>query len=129
MVDLNGFIDKNGIDEIMNSVDLGVGALGVHRKGLQSTTTIKAREYFARGLPFFYGHNDPDFSTSPTAKNFCLEYKANDTPIDMEHLIQWYSNLEDQQELPEKMHHFAVDYLDYTIKMQRLFEFLKTFDK
>jgi hypothetical protein len=129
MVELNGFIDKKGIDEIMNSVDLGVGALGVHRKGLQSTTTIKAREYFARGLPFFYGHNDPDFSTSPTAKNFCLEYEANDTPIDMEHLIQWYSNLEDQQRIPDKMHQFAVDYLDYNIKMQRLFEFLKTFDK
>lgn len=53
MVELNGYIDKTEIDDIMNSVDLGVGALGVHRKGLSSTTTIKAREYFARGLPFF----------------------------------------------------------------------------
>lgn len=129
MVELNDFIDKERIDEIMNSVDLGVGALGVHRKGLKSTTTIKAREYFARGLPFFFGHNDPDFSSSSAAMNFCLEYEANDEPIDIEQLIQWYSNLEDQQNLPEKMHQFAVENLDYTIKMKRLLEFLKTFDK
>ncbi len=127
MVELNGFIDKTEIDDIMNSVDLGVGALGVHRKGLSSTTTIKAREYFARGLPFFYGHNDPDFSASPIARNFCLEFEANDDPIDMEQLIQWYSSIETQQSIPESMHQFALDNLDYTIKMKRLFEFLKIY--
>lgn len=129
MVDLNGFIDKTAIDDIMNSVDIGVGALGVHRKGLSSTTTIKAREYFARGLPFFYGHNDPDFSGSPMAKNFCLEFEANDDPIDMEHVIRWYSNLKTQQSFPDKMHQFALDHLDYTIKMKRLIEVLKTYKK
>lgn len=129
MVECSDFIDKKAIDEVMNSVDLGVGALGVHRKGLKSTTTIKAREYFARGLPFFYGHQDPDLSGNAKLLKFCLEYPANDTPIDMNELIEWYTSIKDLIDLPASMHQYAVDHLDYQIKMKRLMEYLKTHKK
>lgn len=129
MVELNGFLDKKGIDDMMNSVDLGVGALGVHRKGLNSTTTIKAREYFARGLPFFFGHNDPDFSGSPLVSKFCKEYPADDTPINIDELINWFLSIKETSNLSEQMHQYAVEHLDYKIKMKRLIVYLQTHKK
>lgn len=126
MVETGDFISKNEVDELMNEIDLGVGAMGVHRKGLISTTTIKAREYFARGLPFFYGHQDPDLTGHPEVVNFCKEFPASEDPINFTDIINWYQDIIKNPDLSFAMHQYAKDNLDYTVKMKRLSDYLKT---
>ncbi len=128
LVETAGFINKNDVDTLMNQIDLGVGALGVHRKGLMSTTTIKAREYFARGLPFFYGHQDPDLTGHPEVINFCKELPANDSSVNFIEIIEWFEKISGITELPELMHQYAIDNLDYNVKMKRLSDYLKTYN-
>ena len=126
MVETLEYINQTDVNAILDTIDIGVGALGVHRKGLLSTTTIKSREYFARGLPFFYGHQDPDLSGHAELLNMCKEFPANDLPIDVSELILWYEKISTDRNLPDTMHTYAVNHLDYKIKMQRLTEYLKT---
>lgn len=120
------FIEKEAIDKLMPSIHLGIAALGVHRKGLKGTTTIKSREYCARGIPFIYGHNDPDFSACIEAEKFCKEYPANDSNIDMTELIEWYGSICKNPNLSKEMHAFSELYLDYNSKMKKLKELLST---
>lgn len=129
LVSMHDFIDKNELDKKIEMFDLGIGAFGVHRKGLKSTTTIKAREYFARGLPFIFGHNDPDISGNPELKKCCLEFEADDSPVDFEKVIEWYKSIGDPYETAAFMHHFSLNHLDYNIKMKRLIDFLLTYTK
>ncbi|MCC6818438.1 MAG: hypothetical protein IT245_06080 [Bacteroidia bacterium] len=128
-VSMSGFIDKDDLDKKMSEIDLGLGAFGIHRKGLTSTTTIKAREYFARGLPFIFGHHDPDISGHPDLKKCCLEFEANDSDIDFVKVIDWYESISDFYELAAFMNHFSLKHLDYEIKMKRLIDFLLTYRK
>jgi len=120
LIDFGGHINKENADLLFDSIHLGIGALAVHRKGLKSTTTIKSREYFARGLPFVFGHHDPDLSDSPEALRFCKQIPANDGPMDLEEVINWYNNLNYSKEIADEMHAFSLKYLDYNVKMQRL---------
>lgn len=123
------YIDKKELDSFIVKIDLGLGAFGIFRKGLRSTTVIKVREYFARGLPFIYGHNDPDISGHPELKNCCLEFGNDESVIDFNQVIEWYKNIEDPQITAEFMRKFAVENLDYEVKMRRLINFLITFNK
>lgn len=124
-VELKPFTEPKVLDEIINSIHLGISALAVHRKGIKGTTTIKTREYCARGLPFVYGHNDPDFSENEEAAKFSLEVNADDTSLDFEKIIEWFSNLnQHSNEIPKTMNEFAHKYLDYKVKMQRLSDLL-----
>jgi len=114
------FIQKAQIDTVVSNIHLGIGALAVHRKGLKSTSTIKTREYFARGLPFVYGHNDPDFSDSKEAMKYCKQITGDDDAIDLEDIINWYQSLEEPFKIPDHMHDFALRFLDYRVKMKKL---------
>jgi hypothetical protein len=116
----SGFIQKAQIDTVVSNIHLGIGALAVHRKGLKSTSTIKTREYFARGLPFVYGHNDPDFSDSKEAMKYCKQITGDDDAIDLEDIINWYQSLEEPFKIPDHMHDFALRFLDYRVKMKKL---------
>lgn len=129
MVSFSDFVDSRLLNSKLEQIDLGLGAFGVHRKGLLSTTTIKAREYFARGLPFIFGHNDPDLSGNPELKSCCMEFPADDTAIDFNQVIQWYDTIKDLEKTADFMHNYARNNLDYDVKMKRLINFLITYKK
>lgn len=123
MVQFGDFIDKKGIDELVNQMHIGLSAMGVHRKGIDSTTTIKSREYFARGLPFVYGHKDPDLSGKPELKEFCLELEANDEAVNFEDVMDWYENASSKNY--QSMREYAVNELDYKVKMKKVINQIK----
>lgn len=76
------------LDELFNKCDLGVGSLGMHRAGLTCGSTLKAREYCARGIPFIIGYEDNGFN-----KHFKYICKINpdESPIDINSIIDFYS--------------------------------------
>lgn len=128
-ISIGNHIDQTVIEEIMRSVHIGLGAFGVHRKGIKSTTTIKTREYFARGVPFVFGHSDPDFSGKVEAEKYCLEFPANDSPVDFDKVLVWYKNLIQDPNYPFKMRNFAALNLDYSVKMLKLKNFMEKLSK
>jgi hypothetical protein len=68
---------------------MGIGSLGRHRVGIQQIKTLKNREYAARGIPFIYSETDSDFDDKP----YVLKAPANDLPIDIPKIIDFYKKL------------------------------------
>ncbi len=119
-VELGAYIGKKESEALMQNTHIGVSAMGLHRKGIKSTTTIKSREYFAQGIPFIFGHHDPDLSDSTIAMEYCLQFDANDKPIDFTKVINWFTQVNSIDGYPMQMRHFAETSLDYTVKMKKL---------
>lgn len=53
---------SNYISGLYSRCDLGIGALGLHRKGLKDSSILKIREYALAGIPFITAGSDPDFN-------------------------------------------------------------------
>lgn len=75
------------------NADIGVGSLGLYRKNVTFTSTLKTIEYCYYGLPFITGSCDRELSND----RFVMEVGNNDSPIDLAKVIAWYSNLTIEQ--------------------------------
>jgi hypothetical protein len=115
-----GYLNKEKVDEIINEVHVGLSTMALYKQGLQEASSLKTREYFARGLPFIYAYTDPDLNEE--AKEFSLELPNDDSLIDMEKVIEFAKKALEDKELPTKMRKYAEEHLDYEVKMKQLLE-------
>ena len=112
---------KASLDQLMNEFHVGVGQLALDLKKLNNNSTIKNRDYCARGIPFFYGHKDEDFNNV----NFAYEIFT----ISISDIIQWYSSIILSNELEKNMHNFSLIKLDYKVKMNKVKNILNEYYK
>lgn len=86
---LHGKKHAEGLDEIFDLCDFGIGSLGRHRVGISDIKTLKNREYAARGIPFIYSETDTDFDNKP----YVLKIPADESVININAIINFYKNL------------------------------------
>lgn len=79
------------LDGIFDEMDIAVGNLGFFRKGVTSDTSIKIREYCARGIPFVTALSVNDF---PNDFPYVLKVPMDESYIDISSLIQFINNLD-----------------------------------
>lgn len=116
----HGFKTGEELDKMFNYCHIAVGSLGIHRKGLNETSELKAREYCARGIPFFCSSKDGDF---PNDYPFRLTLPSDESPIDIETIYDFASIVLCDHQHPKKMREFATKFLDWKIKMEKLVHF------
>lgn len=73
------------LDTLFNEMDLAIGSLGRHRSNISQLKSLKNREYAARGIPFVYSENDPDFDEMP----YTLHAPKDDTPLNIGECINF----------------------------------------
>lgn len=79
------------LDEIYNCVDIGVESLGWHRMNVSISSSLKSREYAAKGLPIITAS---ELDIFPADKyDFILKYPADDTNIDVGKIVHFYDML------------------------------------
>lgn len=78
------------LTEVFREKQIGVGALGMHRKGLVTGSVLKVREYFARGIPVLLSYDDYGLRLSD--RFYFLEEGA-DIPINLINLIIWFEKI------------------------------------
>ena len=88
--------EKSGeeLDKVFDCSDVAVGSLGRHRSGITQISTLKNREYCARGIPFIYSENDIDFDD----KKFIFRIQPNEENVNIEDLIEFYEKLDYKKE-------------------------------
>lgn len=114
-----GYITGQDLDDVFNKMHIGVSGIQVYLKNFKEATSLKIREYVARGLPFFYAYTDPDLNED--SKEFSLEFPNDDSLIDMEKVIEFAKKALEDKELPQKMRKYAEEHLDYEVKMKQLY--------
>lgn len=85
----HGALFGEALDRMFDECDFGIGSLARHRSQIDKIKTLKNREYAARGIPFVYSETDDDFEKMP----YILKAPADDTPLDIEHIIDFYNSV------------------------------------
>lgn len=121
-----GNLEKELLDDLFDWADVGVGSLAIHRIGLLYSSTLKAREYCARGLPFILSNVDDDF---PSDNPYVLQLEPNDAPFDLSKVISFAEKVVADEEHPKKMRAHAIQHLDWDVKIGTLLPFFDSVAK
>lgn len=79
------------LDELYNKCDIAVECLGIHRKKLYFSSSLKSREYAAKGIPMIVA-NDLDIYQDDT-RQYIKKFPADNSPIDMIEIINFYQEI------------------------------------
>ncbi len=118
----HGFKVGKELDAFFDFCHIGAGSFGIQRKGLTESAGLKMREYCARGLPFFLGHKDPDFSLDFP---FCTFFPSAEEPIDFDRVVRFYESVYSCENHPQSMRDFALKNLDWSVKMKKTVAFFE----
>lgn len=118
----HGFKTGENLDILFNTCHIAVGSIGIHRKGLTQTSELKAREYCARGIPYIIACGDPDF---PDDFPYIHKVPPDESPVDIEKIIEFAQTACADLDHPQKMRAYALEYLDWSVKMKILKTFLE----
>jgi len=95
----HGFKTGDELDSLFNSCHIAVGSLGLHRIGLSESSTLKVREYCARGIPYIIACGDPDF---PDDYPYIFRVPPDESPIDIESVIDFAQKVCSDPDHPKK---------------------------
>ena len=119
----HGFKSGKELDEMFDMCHIALDALAGFRKGLTETSSLKSREYCARGIPFIASSKDVDF---PDGWDYVLKITDDETPVDMTSVVDFANRMIEDPEHPQKMRRYAEEHLDWLAKMKVLKEFLES---
>lgn len=84
-----GPMEGSSLNELFDESDVAIGCLGCHRKNITKIRALKSVEYAMRGIPFIYSEDNPDFDNC----NYIYKVPADETPINIDDIIQFYLNV------------------------------------
>lgn len=90
-----GFQTGENLEKIYANSDLAINSLGIHRIGLKTESTLKAKEYCAKGLPIVSSY-PLDSLTAEDNNKYVYFVPSNDSSVDIKHMIDFYLNLQQQ---------------------------------
>jgi hypothetical protein len=123
-VHFHGIRTGQQLDALFEQADVAVDSLGLHRKGLRRSSSLKAREYCARGIPFVLTCEDPDF---PSDLPFVRYLPADESPIDVATLIDFAETARRRGVyVGREMRRYAETRLTWEKKLEPVIRYLRT---
>lgn len=122
-VECPGFKNGAELDDIYARADLGASKLGCYRRGLQACSSLKAREYCAKGLPFIYTCED---SIEEEQVKFALQVPNDSTPVDMTVVVRFVGKCRANQNLADEERAFARSHFDWQSILKQVLEFAES---
>lgn len=131
-----GQCDRHEIDRVANACSLAIECLGIHRKfarprGTRSSprsmsSSLKSREYLARGIPFVYAWPVDVIEDSPV--DFCLRVPADDSPVNIASVVSFHDELyarESEQALIDRIRAYAESHVGMDTAMKNVIDYIK----
>jgi len=124
----HGYVTGKDLDSLFDHSELAIGTLGIHRKKLTHGSTLKVREYMARGIPFMISYTDDDLSPDLP---YVLIAPPDDRPIDMDKVTQFAKDIYSAYgtDVSQKMRTYAFEHMDYRVKTIKLINFINSFQQ
>ena len=88
-----GSVYGDELDRLYDKCILAVECLGAHRKGLKLSSSLKSREYSAKGLPMITAVDIDIFDVRNYP--YVCKFEENETPINIKRVIQFYDDIYD----------------------------------
>lgn len=112
-----GYKSGKELDEIFKKMNIGVGSLASFRQGLDTGSSLKNREYCARGLPILNGDIDLPLSS----EQFVYQIPNKDSLFDLKKIIEWYKNLKLNQ---KEIRKYAEENLTWDKQMRKVANYI-----
>lgn len=119
-----GFKTKDEIDDIYDKADIAVESLGWHRSGVPMGTSIKTREYVAKGLPIIASSPMDIF---PEGWKYAYYAPIDDSYIDIFEVIDFYESIRCDKEISDlanEIRQIAFERCDMTAMMKPIIDCL-----
>lgn len=119
-----GICDQKHLNEICNQIHIAVGSFASMRKGLVEGSSLKMREYAARGIPAIIGQEDSDLSYFFKHK-LMLQFTSMKAPK-INDVVKFTHEIYAINEFNLKIKQACAEHLDYKVKMKQM---LKVFSE
>jgi len=86
----HGFRSGNELTEIFKKCHMGISTLGGYREEMYNGSSLKVREYVARGIPQLLGYRDVGL---PESESFVHSIPNDNSPVNISELLKFYSEL------------------------------------
>lgn len=120
----HGYLDGTKLDDIYDLCDIAISSLGAHRKGLSRESSLKSKEYLAKGIPFIGSATLDAFDGIEV--DFACPFPADESPIDIEKVVQFYSFIygkESENQVANRIRTFAEEHVDVRVTMLPVAQF------
>ena len=110
------------LDDIYNKADMAVTSLGMYKIGHKRGDFLKTGEYMAKGLPIVTGC---PINSLDSDYRYYLEFPNDNTPIDIDRVIEFYDSIKDDSDLAETIRKYGEDKYDICKKMEPIVNYFK----
>jgi hypothetical protein len=124
---LNDFITfhdfKTGkeLDLIYEENDVAIGTLGFHRIGITNSSSLKNREYLARGLPIVLSTKDQDM---PDGLPFVKYVPEGEEPVQIAELVKFAQEIYKRPKVNEAIRSYAEVHVSWKSKIKTVLTYL-----
>lgn len=116
------------LEQIYNNMDIALGSFGAYKRGITKSSSLKIREYLAKGLPIISGCREDvfdDMSDYP----FYLQMPNDNSLVDMRDILCFYDSVYSgnitRQAVHDEIREFAKIKVDMEITMKPIIEYLQ----
>ncbi len=114
------------LDSIYNSSDIALDAMGRHRSDVYYNSSLKGKEYCAKGIPSISGvKTELDFMKEA---DFYFRVPADETPINMSDVVSFYHKMYDSnnhESVCKRIRENTIGYFDFENVMKPVIGFLR----
>lgn len=86
----HGYCIGDELEELYNNSDLAVETLGLHRQGIDMSSSLKSREYLSKGIPMI---TSVKIDILPENYKYVLKVEENDNPVDINKVVDFYNSI------------------------------------
>jgi hypothetical protein len=119
---------KQDISMLLQHCHIAVGTLALYRKSMTEASPLKVRECLLLGMPMILGYHDTDVSDDERFDSFLFKVKNDDSPIDWQAVISWFSGINQMPGYRRTIALLAADVLSMRAKAARYLQFLDELD-
>lgn len=123
----HGVRDGIELDEIYAKSNVAISTLALHLKNLVEASSLKTREYTARGIPFILAYDDPDLAEVDEKRKFFLKFPNDKEIVDIDRIISFLAIIAKRYSKPDQlsryMREYALHRMDWGVKMKKYVEF------
>ncbi len=85
---LHGFLSGEKLETVYNQADIAINSLAIHRIGLVTESTLKSKEYAAKGLPMISSYQ-VDALDDSCGNQYVMQVPLDESAIEMDRVIDF----------------------------------------
>ena len=114
----HGPLYEENLSKVYDDCHLAVGSMAFHRIGTSIGSSLKVREYIARGIPFIYSYADSSLSGTEW---FALRFPFDDSAVDFDQVVSWIQDLYSRDNVNKEIRNFAANHLSWEAQLEPVF--------